>query len=363
MTNKLIIFWVVGGLLGALSACSPKPEIQEPVRAVKILEVGATDLNTDADFAGELRARTETRLGFRVPGKLTDRPAQPGQRVRAGQVLAQLDPLDLQLAVQGAQAAMASAQNQRDLALAELRRFEALRAQNFISSAELERREATLKAAEAALTQARAQLAAQTNQADYTRLVSTSAGVVTAVEAEIGQVLAAGQTVVRLAHDGPRDAVFSVPEQRVAAFRPGQSLKATVASTGQTYSGQVREIAASADPLTRTFQVKMALPGSQDLPLGVTVNIQSPSQSASVKALKLPTTALMQQGQGTAVWVLDDASMTVHAQSIQVLAVDGQEVVVASGLRAGQKVVVAGVHTLAPGQKVTVFNPPVKASR
>lgn len=364
MNPRTVVYVALVGALGVLSACSRPQETPEPVRAVKIMTVGASQLTAASEFAGEIRARTESRLGFRVPGKLLERKVETGQRVRAGQLLAQIDPQDLQLAVQAAQAAVASAQSQRDLALADFRRYEALRAQNFISSAELERRAATLAAAEAALTQARSQYAAQSNQAGYARLLATTAGVVTGVEAEPGQVLAAGQTVLRLAHDGPREAVFSVPEQWVKGFRPGLALMATVSSSGQTVKGQVREVAASADPVTRTFQIRLALPASMELPLGVTVNVQAPAiQAPTAQALKLPTTALWQQGEGTAVWLFDEAAMTVQPQPVQVQAVDGQEVVIASGLRAGQKVVVAGVHVLAPGQKVTVYNPPAQAVR
>lgn len=353
---------VVAGLL-VLSACSRQEPVQEPVRAVKLLTVGASDWNTQAEFAAEVRARIESRLGFRVAGKLIQRQADAGQRVQAGQVLAQIDPQDYQLAAQAAQAQLAAAQTQRDLSLAELRRFEALRAQNFISSVELERREAAFKAADATLAQARAQAQAQANQAAYARLQATTNGVVTGVEAEVGQVVSAGQPVVRLAHDGPRDAVFAVSEQAVMAFHVGQPMQAVLTSTGQKLQGRVREVGASADPVTRTFTVKLALDGSEKLPLGATVNVQAGAiKGAQAPAIKLPTSALRQEGADTAVWLLDEASMTVRSQPVQVTTVDGNQVVVASGLQAGQKVVAAGVHVLTAGQKVTVYVDPAAAA-
>lgn len=364
MHSKVWLAVALGATVVHLAGCSRQEAAQEPVRAVKLIEVQAGALASSSEYAGELRARVESRLGFRVPGKLTARTVDAGQRVQSGQLLAQIDPQDYQLAVQAAQAAVTAAQSQRDVALADFRRFEALRAQNFISGAELERREAALMAAESALTQARTQLAVQGNQASYASLLATASGVITGLEAEVGQVVSAGQPVVRLAHDGPRDAVFSVPEQVVAAFRPGLSLQASMPSTGQVLHGRVREVAASADPLTRTFQVKLALEASQALPLGGTINVQAPKfQSPAAAVIKLPTTALRQEGQASAVWLLDESSMTVQPQPVQVQSVDGQEVVIASGLRAGQKVVATGAHVLAPGQKVTVYNPPVKASR
>jgi membrane fusion protein, multidrug efflux system len=339
-----------------LSACSRQEAVQEPVRAVKLLTVGGATLNVQGEYAAEVRARVESRLGFRVGGKLVQRQAEVGQRVNAGQLLAQIDAQDYQLGAQAAQAQAVAAQTQRDLALSDFKRYEALKAQNFISGAELERREATLKAAEATLAQAKAQARAQSNQAGYAHLTATAPGVVTAVEAEIGQVVSAGQPVVRLAHDGPRDAVFSVSEQAVLVFKPGQDMQAVLASTGQVFKGRVREVGASADPVTRTYVVKLALDKAEKLPLGATLNVlaaQLPGSQAG--ALKLPTSALRQDGSATAVWVLDEATMTVRSQSVEVGAIDGNEVVIASGLKAGQKVVSAGVHVLTAGQKVSEY--------
>jgi multidrug efflux system membrane fusion protein len=255
-----------------------------------------------------------------------------------------------------------AAQSQRDLALADYKRFEALKNQGFISAAELERRETVLKAAESALTQAQSQHSAQSNQAAYARLLATASGVVTGIEAEVGQVLAAGQPVVRLAHDGPREAVFAVPEQMAQALKPGQVLQAHLPASAQSLQGRVREVGAAADPVTRTFQVKLALDASEKLPLGATVSVQMPKFAASPgSAIKLPTAALRQEGQGTAVWVLDESSMTVQSRAVTVQAVDGQEAVITSGLQGGEKVVAAGVHVLSPGQKVTVYAPATSA--
>lgn len=346
----------VAACVTTLVACSKTEAPKEPLRAVKILTVVGGDLNVQGEYSAEVRARVESRLGFRVGGKLVQRSVEQGQRVSAGQLLAQIDAQDYQLAAQAALAQVSAAQSQRDLALADFKRFEALKAQNFISGAELERRDASLQAADAALNQAKAQAQAQSNQATYARLMASHAGVITAVEAEVGQVLSAGQPVLRLAHDGPRDAVFAVSEQMAVALKVGQTMQATLASTGQTLQGKVRELAASADPITRTYAVKLALNASDRLPLGATVNVlaaQLPGSQSAV--IKLPTSALRQEGPGTVVWLLDEASMTVNTQPVQVGPVDGNEVVITSGLKPGQKVVSAGVHVLSPGQKVTVY--------
>jgi multidrug efflux system membrane fusion protein len=341
-----------------LSACSPKEAAPEPVRAVKLMTVGASDLNVQGEYAAEVRARIESRLGFRVGGKIIVRQAEAGQRVQAGQVLAEIDVQDFALAAQAAQAQVVGAKSQRDLAAADFKRYEALLTQNFISAAELERRSASLKAAQAVLDQAMAQAQAQANQASYAKLTATTAGVITGVEAEPGQMVAAGQPVVKLAQEGARDAVFAVPEHVVARLKLGQKMSASVGSTGQTLHGQVREIGASTDPVTRTFMVKLGLEKAEALPLGMTLNVHAPQLAGSQSnVLKVPTSALRQEGTQTAVWVFDEATSTVTTQVVQVATADGNDVVIASGLKPGQKVVSAGVHVLSPGQKVSVFQP------
>ena len=340
----------------ALTACSKPAPTEEPIRAVKVVTVGAETMRTGAEFSGEVRARVESRLGFRVGGKIVQRRAELGQRVKPGQVLAQLDPQDYKLSAQAAQAQVAAVATNRDLAAADYKRFKELRDQNFISGAEIERREATLKAAQAQLDQAQAQLSGQGNQAAYTTLVADVSGVITAIEAEAGQVVAAGTPVVRIAQDGPRDVVFSVPEDKIAMIPVGSTVDVRVWASNEVLKGVVREVAASADPVTRTFGVKVALEAKDALALGTTVSvIPQALDRASVQVIKLPTSALRKEGNTAAVWVLDSASMTVHLQPIEVATADGNDVVVASGLQSGMQVVVAGVHVLSPGQKVSLY--------
>ena len=348
-----------------LSGCTKPLPTQEPVRAVKVLTVGMGTFHAGSEFAGEVRAQVEARLAFRVAGKIMARQAQLGQRVKSGQVLAQLDPQDYTLAVEAAQAQTAAALTNRDLAAADFKRYKELRTQNFISAADLERREASLKAAQAQLEQAQSQLMTQTNQASYAVLRATVDGVVTAVEAEAGQVVAAGTPVFRIATDGARYAVFAVPEDGLAAMQPGLTMRVQVGTdnTDNTdLSGVVREVSASADPVTRTFQVKVGLNAKQTAPaLGTTVTVSSTASGGAgwqgKQVIKLPTSALRQEGQGTAVWVLDPNRMTLRSQAVQIATVDGNEVVVAAGLEPGMQVVSAGVHVLSVGQKVTLYQP------
>jgi RND family efflux transporter MFP subunit len=344
-----------------LQACKPAPAAVEPVRAVRTWVVGTVPVQPQQEFAAEVRARVESRLGFRVPGKLLERPAQLGQAVRAGQTLARLDPQDLNLGQDAARAALASAQAQQALAENDFKRYIALRDQGFISGAELERREATLKSAQAAAQQAQAQLNVQANQSGYALLLADASGVVTAVEAEPGMVMAAGVPVLRLAHDGPRDAWFSVPEDRVADVRVLLGRTGALAvrpwgSEGNTWPATVREVAAAADPTTRTFLVKADL-GKAPASLGQTATVLMPGPPVE-QALLLPLSALFEQAGKTQVWVLDRTSMTVQPRTVQPLAPHGNQVAIGTGLKAGETIVTAGVHALSPGQKVTLYAEP-----
>lgn len=341
-----------------LSACSRPEPAAEPIRAVKVLTVSPTSLGAVYEYSGEVKARVDSRLGFRVGGKIIRRQAELGQRVKVGQVLAQLDPQDYQLSAEASRAQVAAAQTNRDLAAADYRRYKELFDKSFIGSAELQRRETTLKSAQATLDQAQAQLSSQGNQIAYTSLVADVAGVVTAIEAEPGQVVQAGTPVVRIAQDGPRDVVFAVPEDKVAGVKVGASVTVKVWSENRQIEGQVREVAASADPVTRTYQVKVALPTQGAPALGATVNVLPQGLARAEPAvIKLPTSALRQEGRQSAVWVLDPSSMTVRAQVVEIATADGNEAVIAAGLKPGDQVVAAGVHVLSPGQKVSVYQP------
>jgi len=345
--------------LVGLSACKPPENRPEPVRAVKLLQIQASDVHAGVEFAGEVRARVESRLGFRVAGKLVARHVELGQRLKPGQRLADLDPRDYELAADAARAQVRAAQTQLELAQADFKRYRELKDQSFISGAELERRETTLKAAQAQWDQAQAQSRAQANQLGYTRLMADSGGVVTAIEAEVGQVLAAGTPVVRVAQEGANDVVIALPEDKLGLLKVGQTVAVKPWGTGPETKAQVRDIAASADAVTRTFTVKLSLPKGDGLPLGSTVQVVLPRTDVWSRqpAIQLPTSALRQEGGKTAVWVLDAASMTVRLQAIEIGTADGNQVVVSSGLQAGQEVVVAGVHVLSPGQKVTRYVP------
>ncbi len=357
-TFSTVLTTLVAALL--LMSCSRKEAAPEPIRAVRTMTVIADSAGGNHEYAAEIRARTESRLGFRIGGKIARRNVEMGDSVKAGQVLAQLDPKDLQLNQDAARAALTAAQANHEQAAADFRRFRELKEQGFISAAELERRETTLKAAQASLEQARAQASVQGNQAAYSTLVADAPGVITAVEGEPGMVVAAGAPVVRLAHDGPRDAVFAVPEDkvgllRVAGSKPG-TLRVRLWSGGELLPASLREVSAAADPATRTFLAKADV-GGAPVKLGqtATVLLELP-RTAGVT--RLPLAAVTESQGKTVVWLLDTAMLTVRPQAIDVAGAEGNSVVVAAGLSPGQVVVTAGVHTLTAGQKVKRYVEP-----
>lgn len=346
-----------------LAACSKPAPPEEPIRAVRVVTVGADHIQSNAEYAGEVRARVESRLGFRVAGKMIRRQAELGQRVKAGDVLAQLDPQDYKLSAEAAKAGLGAALTNRDLAAADYKRYKDLFEKNFISGAELERRDAALKSAQAQLDQAQAQSSGQGNQAAYTTLVADVSGVVTSVDAEPGQVVAAGTPVVRIAQDGPRDVVFSVPEDKIVLIKAGSAVEVKAWGSTTPLKGVVREVAASTDPVTRTFAVKVSMEAKDALALGTTVTVNPKGLDRSaMQVIKLPTSAFFQDGGKAAVWVLDTAAMTVRSQPVQIATADGNDVVVVAGLTPGMQVVSAGVHVLSPGQKVTLYKENVPAA-
>lgn len=344
-----------------LLACQPTPSAEEPIRAVRTLTVQSGAAVVAHEYAAEVRARTESRLGFRVGGKLVKRSANLGDTVKAGQTLAQLDGADLKYGQDAARSALAAAEAQLAFSEAEFKRYKELRDQGFISGLELERREAGLKAARGQAEQARAQAGVQSNQAGYAVLMADAAGVVTAIDAEPGAVLAAGAPVLRLAHDGPRDAVFSVSEDRAAAMRAliGKAGALRLRAWGSHEAATlatVREVSGAADPVTRTFLVKADI-GATNLRLGQTATVLLDTPVAA-GVIKLPLPAVFEQAGKSHVWLVDKASMTVRAQAVALGGAEGNLVLVAGGLSAGQTVVTAGVHALTPGQKVRWYAEP-----
>jgi membrane fusion protein, multidrug efflux system len=357
-----LLFALAG--IATLAACSKTEIAPDPVRAVRTLTVSSQTAGGAYEYAGDVRARTESRLSFRVGGKMLKRSVDLGDTVKAGQVLAQLDPQDLRLGQESARAVVGSAQATFDQNAADFKRYKDLHEQGFIGAAELERRESAVKTARALLDQAKAQANVQGNQAGYASLLADASGVITGVDLEPGMVAAAGTPVLRLAHDGPRDVVFAVPEDKVGlvkalAAQPGRFKVRLWGATGEPLAATIREISAAADPVSRTFLIKADIgnAASNGARLGqtVTVSMELP-QTAGVT--KLPLSALREEKGRSTVWLVDRASMTVKSQDVTLAGADGNDAVITAGLAPGQIVVTAGVHVLNPGQKVKFYVDP-----
>jgi len=333
-----------------LAACSEAPPPPAAPKLVRTLKVGAGATATDGavrGYSGEVRARIETTLGFRVAGKIVERRAELGQAVKAGQVLARLDPTDAGLLVTQAEA-------QRSLAAADVARYRDLKAKNYISASALDARETAFKAAEA-------QAALAKNQASYTTLVADRSGVIGQVLAEPGQVVSVGQAVFRLAPDGEREIAIALPENEVSNFKLGQVAEVTFwaaagATSGATkaLTGRLREISPVADPVTRTYAARVSLKDADPLlPLGMSATVRFPSGAPGAANLIVPLTAIFQQGKQPAVWRVG-ADNTVTLQAVTVSAYTDAGAVVSGGLAGGEQIVAAGVNLLTAGEKVRV---------
>ena len=357
-----VLKWIsVTAAVAVLAACGKEAPPPEPERYVRTLVLTPQSAGLQREFAAEVRARVESRLSFRVAGKILERRVDLGSVVKPGQVLARIDSSDLVLAQEAAKANVLAARVNRDQLGADFKRYIDLHRQGFISAAELDRRDAAFKAAQAQYESARAQSDVQRNQAQYSNLVADVAGVVTGVDAEPGMVVAAGTPVVRVANDGPRDIVFSVSEDQVAlvraaAARPdGLKVRLWTDTQAAPQPIKLRELAAAADPVTRTFLVKAEL-NDQNVRLGQTATVILTGTPAD-NAIKLPLSAVMEAQGKSAVLLLDPKTMTVAPKPVTVVGAEGNELVV-QGLSPGMEVVTAGGHVLTPGQKVKRFRPP-----
>ena len=341
-------------LLAMLAACNkPAPRTDE-VRPVRVIRLAAGNGTEHVEFSGDVRPRYESRLGFRVGGKIVERKVDVGAAVKDGQVLMRLDPQDLRLAESQARAALRAAETQRDLAQSDFKRHQGLRAANFVSQAVLDAKQSALRAAQANVDAAGALLRGQSNQAGYAVLASDMDGVVTAIDAEVGQVVAAGAPVVRVARTLEKEVVIGVPEDRVGQLRQVSGVTVRLwANRDHRLPGTIREVSPVADPATRTYAVKVALPPGLDVRMGMTATVELATGAGNASALRLPLSALVQDKGATSVWVVEKGA--VQLRRVQVAGQSGNDLLVTSGVQPGQTVVTAGVHLLKPGQKVRIL--------
>jgi RND family efflux transporter MFP subunit len=339
-----------------LAGCSGRQEQALAARPVETVVVKTGALPGVSGFAGEVRARHEADLAFRIGGKVIERRVDVGAAVKKGQVLARLDPQDATLAAQAARAQVAAAEADYALARAELERYRQLYQQRFVSRAVLDARETAYQAARAKLDQARAQAAVSGNQAAYTELRAERDGVITVVQVEAGQVVAAGQPVMRLARPEEKEVLIHVPESRIDEVRnAGQVVITLWARAGRRHVGRVREIAPAADAAARTFAVRVTIvDADQEVRLGMTAQVLFGTGQAA--AALLPLTAVVQKTDGKpVVWLVDPASRQVAPRPVEVAAWREDGAVVSAGVKDGDLVVARGAHKLLPGQVVRLY--------
>ncbi len=336
-----------------ITACSKEAPKQEDVRPVRAIVLAQGDAGASAEFSGEVRPRIESRLGFRVAGKIVERKVDIGATVKKGDVLMQLDPQDLKLAASQAQASLRAAETNRDLANSDYKRYQELREKNFVSQSVLDSKRAALRAAQAEADAARAGFRGQSNQAGYSNLVSDIDGVVTGIDAEVGQVVNAATPVVRVARTDEMEVVIGIPEDRVDEIRKVDSVMVRLwANPGEAIPGKVREVSPVADAATRTYTAKVAIPPRADVRLGMTAAVQFASRS-NAGGLRAPLTALHHEKGVTSVWIVENNA--VKLVPVQIAGQAGNDVLLGAGVTPGQTVVTAGVNLLRNGQKVRIL--------
>jgi RND family efflux transporter MFP subunit len=337
----------------AVTGCARHEPPPGPVRPVQLTQVALGGTADSAVFAGEIKARHETDLGFRIAGKLVARLVDVGARVRKGQPLARLDPTDVALQADAAKAQVASTQTEFEFAKAEFERYEDLFKQNFVSGSALDQKRNAMLSNKAKYEQAQAQLAVSRNQAGYATLSSEQDGVISAVNAEAGQVVTAGQSVFRLAREDEREVAISVPENRIGELTGGKPLAVVLwADPRKFYAARVREIAPAVDPVTRTFAVRVSvLDPDPAVQWGMTANVVLRGDGAPTSAL-LPLSSVYRQDGNPAVWIYDPRSHQVALRAVTIGQYREDGVIVTSGVASGDWVVTAGVHKLQPGQVV-----------
>ena len=349
---------VLAGLTAALlAACQPEADTAPPqVRPVRTVTVVKRDVGETVSFTGRIQAENEARLGFRIPGRMIERPINVGDHVEPGQVVAKLEPHDELNALRTAQAGVAAAQARLNETQNIFERQKTLLARDIASRAQFEQAEATLKTARAQLDTAEAQLKAAKDRVSYTELRVDAAGTVVATGAEPGEVVQAGHMIVRVARKDGRDAVFDVPAQvlRSAPSDPLITVNLTDDPT-VTATGRVREVSPQADPVTRTFEVKVGLTDPPAaMRLGSTIVGRMQLDTAPV--IEIPATALTESDRRPAVWVVDPKSLTVSLRNVEVARNDPATVAISEGLDTGDIVVTAGTQALHPGQKTRLLD-------
>ena len=350
---------VAAGLVGAATlswsanASRSQPVAEASVRPARVTTIAFKPQSQSLMLAGTVVPRVESTLGFRVAGKVVAREVDAGAVVQPGQVIARIDPTDYRLAVDNARAALVSADADYARAKADLERYQALRGSSAFMAQTLDQRQSLASTAQARIDQAKSQLATAENNLAYTELKADAAGIITAVQAEVGQVLAQGQGVVKLAHSEQLEILVGVPEHRLKAVREARDVTFELWSdAGHRHAARLRELSPSADPMTRTYPARFSVVEPPAfIGLGMTATLTL-SRSEGTPLAEVPLAAIFQQGTQPAVWVVDRASGAVALRAVTIARWRDDTALIASGVSDGEIVATAGVHKLEPGQKV-----------
>jgi RND family efflux transporter MFP subunit len=343
-------------LLALLTACKPVEEPEpEPIRPVRVTTVESQEGGETVSLTGQVEARQEVNLSFRTGGRMIERSVNVGDRVRAGQVVARLESETPRNALRSARAELTAARARLVEAQNNFERHRSLLDRGFITRAMFDQAEQAYRTARAQVDSVQAQVNIAETQLGYANLISDSSGTVTARRAEPGEVVGPGQPIVQLAREGGRDAVFDVPARVIQTAPANAEIVVALSSDPKVRTtGRVREVAPQADPVTRTFKVRIGLnnpPAAMRLGSTVTGSVQL----GAGQGIDIPASALTAANQRPAVWVLDPADNSVSLRNIEVLRYDLARVAVAEGLQPGDIVVTAGVQTLRPGQQVRLL--------
>jgi len=342
-----------------LASCKPDTKADVPeARPVRTVTAAKGDAGETVVLTGHIQAEDEPAIAFRIGGRMIGRPVNVGNRVEAGQVLAKLDPESELNALRSAEAALTAAQGQLTYARGDFERQRQLLANGHTPRARFDQSQKALQNAQSQVDNTEAQLEIARDRVRWTTLAADAAGTVTARGAEPGEVVQAGQMIVRLARQGGRDAVFDVPAQLLRSAPSDTQITVRLTDdTSVTTTGRVREVAAQADPVTRTFEVKVGLSDPPEaMRLGATV--AGSIKLASEPVIEIPASALTELNRQPAVWIVDPKGLTVSLRNVELLRHDPGTVVIAQGLDTGDIVVTAGIQALHPGQKVRLLGLP-----
>jgi membrane fusion protein, multidrug efflux system len=354
MVTRIPVIVITGCLLA--TACSKKEAPVVEPRPVRSIVVSGGSPGEAVTYTGEIRSRYETDLSFQVGGKITNRAVDVGANVKKGALLARIDPTDQSLGVDAARSAVAAARANLDRARSDEARFRDLLERGLTTRANFLAQQTAAKTAQSQLEQATADLRLNEQKLGYTTLTADQDGVVTRTFAEVGSVVSPGQRILSIARPSELEAVFDVPDNRIDEIRGASDVQfALLSAPAALYPARVREISPTADPVTRTYLVKTSIPNPPwNLRLGLTVAVTVPARGGPTSQVSLPATALFQQGTKPAVWIVKQ-DQTLELRAVAVDRFESDRVLVRNGLQQGDRVVTAGVHRLAAGEKVRLM--------